>query len=145
VPTFIIGLSSALAIDGTAIAMAARAAKTQEIFFIHLSRRSRKPRATRMVKIVPASGTKRALRFCNGDGEPMKPRFCTSSVGVSDAVESAWRTYAMLYDKPAERDKLVLEAYIHKLVINGERNQDQLTVKALLYLKKREGKVISDL
>jgi len=31
------------------------------------------------------------------------------------------------------------EAYIRKLVINGERNQDQLTVKALLYLKKREG------
>jgi len=74
----------------------------------------------------------------------MKPRFCTSPVGVSDAVESAWRTYAMLYDKPAERAKLALEAYIHKLVIHGERNQDQLTVKALLYLKKREGKLSAD-
>ena len=79
-----------------------------------------------------------------GDGEPMKPRFCTSPVGVSDAVESAWRTYAMLYDKPAERDRRRVEAYIRKLVINGERNQDQLTVKALLYLKKREGKLIAD-
>jgi hypothetical protein len=74
----------------------------------------------------------------------MKPRFCTSPVGVSDAVDSAWRTYAMLYDKPAERDKLALEAYIHKLVINGERNQDQLTVKALLYLKKRERKLTAN-
>ncbi len=74
----------------------------------------------------------------------MKPRFCTSPVGVSDVVESAWRTYAMPCDRPAEREKLVLEAYIHKLVINGERNQDQLTVKALLYLKKREGKAIAD-
>jgi|HubBroStandDraft_6_1064221.scaffolds.fasta_scaffold899051_2 hypothetical protein len=74
----------------------------------------------------------------------MKPRFCTSPVGVSDAVESAWRTYAMLYDEPAERDKHMVEAYIRKLVINGERNQDQLTVKALLYLKKREGKLIAD-
>ncbi|THD56431.1 MAG: hypothetical protein E8A46_03680 [Bradyrhizobium sp.] len=74
----------------------------------------------------------------------MKPRFCTSPVGVSDAIESAWRTYAMLHDKPAERNKLALEAYIHKLVIHGERNQDQLTVKALLYLKKREGKLTAD-
>jgi hypothetical protein len=70
----------------------------------------------------------------------MKPRFCLSPVGVSDAVNSAWRTYATLYDPPGEATKLALEAYIHRLVIKGERNQDQLTVKALIYLKKREEK-----
>lgn len=67
----------------------------------------------------------------------MKPRFCVSPVGVSDAVNSAWRTYSALYDPPREAAKLALEAYIHRLIIKGERNQDQLTVKALIYLKKR--------
>jgi hypothetical protein len=47
----------------------------------------------------------------------------------------------MLYDRPDGPTKLALEAYIRGLIIRGERNQDQLTVKALLYLKKREGKV----
>jgi hypothetical protein len=70
----------------------------------------------------------------------MKPRFCTSPIGASDAVESAWRTYSMLYDRPDEPAKPELEAYVRGLIIKGERNQDQLTVKALLYLKKREGK-----
>ncbi len=74
----------------------------------------------------------------------MKPRFCTSPVGVSDAVESAWRTYSMLYERPDESTKLALEAYVGGLVIKGERNQDQLTVKALLYLKKRAAKVSLD-
>ena len=74
----------------------------------------------------------------------MKPRFCTSPVGVSDAVESAWRTYSMLYEQPDEPAKLALEAYVGGLVIKGERNQDQLTVKALLYLKKRAAKVSLD-
>jgi len=32
----------------------------------------------------------------------MKPRFFTSPIGVSDAVESAWRTYSMLHDRPDE-------------------------------------------
>jgi hypothetical protein len=81
------------------------------------------------------------LRLYQGGGEPMKPRFCTSPVGVTDAVETAWRTYAMLYDRPDGPTKLALEAYVRGLIIKGERNQDQLTVKALLYLKKREGKV----
>lgn len=70
----------------------------------------------------------------------MKPRFCVSSVAVSVAVDSAWSTYSMLYDTPGKTDKIALEAYIHRLVIKGERNQDQLTVKALIYLKKREEK-----
>lgn len=70
----------------------------------------------------------------------MKPRFYTSVVGVSDAVNSAWRTYATLYDVPDETVRPALEAYIHRLVIHGERNQDQLTVKALIYLQKREAK-----
>jgi hypothetical protein len=74
----------------------------------------------------------------------MKPRFCTSPVGVTDAVETAWRTYSMLYDRPDAPTKLALEAYVRTLIIKGERNQDQLTVKALLYLKKREGKVSLD-
>jgi hypothetical protein len=74
----------------------------------------------------------------------MKPRFCTSPVGVTDAVETAWRTYSMLYDRPGAPTKLALEAYVRTLIIKGERNQDQLTVKALLYLKKREGKVSLD-
>jgi hypothetical protein len=69
----------------------------------------------------------------------MKPRFCTSPIGVSDAVESARRTYSMLYDRPDQPAKLELEAYVRGLIIKGERNQNQLTVKALLYLKKREG------
>lgn len=70
----------------------------------------------------------------------MKPRFCISPVGVSDAVNSAWRTYSTLYDAPDEAARIALEAYVHKLIIQGERNQGQLTVKALLYLRKREGK-----
>jgi hypothetical protein len=70
----------------------------------------------------------------------MKPRFCTSPLGASDAVERAWRTYSMLYDKPDQPAKLELEAYVRGLIIKGERNQNQLTVKALLYLKKRTGK-----
>ena len=71
----------------------------------------------------------------------MKPRFCTSPVGVSDAVASAWRTYSMLYERPDEPARFALEAYVRGLIIKGERNQAQLTVKALLYLKKHAGKV----
>ena len=71
----------------------------------------------------------------------MKPRFCISPIGVSDAVANAWRTYAMLYDEPRETDRGMLRAYVHALVIKGERNQDQLTVKALIYLKKQEHKI----
>lgn len=74
----------------------------------------------------------------------MKPRFCTTPVGVSGAVENAWRTYSMIHDKPGEQARLALERYIQRLVIKGERNQDQLTVKALIYLKKREGKASPD-
>jgi hypothetical protein len=70
----------------------------------------------------------------------MKPRFCVSPVGVSDAVATAWRTFAMLYDEPRETDRDALRAYVHKLVIKGERSQDQLTVKALIYLRKHERK-----
>jgi hypothetical protein len=70
----------------------------------------------------------------------MKPRFCLSRVGVSGAVNSAWRTYSTLYETPGPAARLALEAYIHKLVIQGERNQDRLTLKALIYLQKREGK-----
>jgi hypothetical protein len=70
----------------------------------------------------------------------MKPRFCVSPVGASDAVNRAWRTYATFHDSPDETTRLALEAYIHRLVIKGERNQDQLTVKALIYLKRRERK-----
>jgi len=71
----------------------------------------------------------------------MPPRFCVSPVGASDAVASAWRTYTMLYgDEPREMDRGMLRAYVHRLVIKGERNQDQLTVKALIYLKKQEHK-----
>lgn len=69
----------------------------------------------------------------------MPPRFCVSPIGASDAVASAWRTYKMLYDdEPRETDRSMLRAYVHKLVIKDERNQDQLTVKALIYLKKQE-------
>ncbi len=70
----------------------------------------------------------------------MKPRFCTSPVGVSDAVNSACRTYSTLYDAPDETAKLALEAYLNRLLIQGERNQHQLMVKALIYLQKRAGK-----
>jgi len=70
----------------------------------------------------------------------MKPRFWTSPVGVSDAINSAWRIYLTLYDAPGQTTRLALEAYIHRLVIHGERNQAQLTVKALIYLQKREAK-----
>ena len=42
----------------------------------------------------------------------MKPRFCTSPLGVSDAIEAAWRTYSMIYDKPDEQVRLALETYI---------------------------------
>jgi hypothetical protein len=70
----------------------------------------------------------------------MKPRFCISPIGVSGAANRAWRTYSTLYDTPDEAAKLALEAYLHRLVIRGERNQDQLTLKALIYLKKRAGK-----
>jgi tRNA pseudouridine-54 N-methylase len=73
----------------------------------------------------------------------MKPRFCTSPLEVSDAVERAWRTYAMLYGRPAEPMRLALQTYINRLVNSGERNQDQLIVKALIYLKKHEGKSAS--
>jgi hypothetical protein len=74
----------------------------------------------------------------------MKPRFCTTPVEVPDAVERAWRTYSMLYERPGEPARRALESYIHRLVIKGERSQDQLTVKALIYLKKREGKLSFD-
>lgn len=47
----------------------------------------------------------------------------------------------MLYDKPRQTDKLALKGYVHRMVIKGERNQDQLMVKALLYLPKREQKI----
>jgi hypothetical protein len=59
---------------------------------------------------------------------------------VSDAVESAWRAYSMLYDRPDKPARLELEAYVRGLIIKGERNEDQLTVKGLLYLRKRERK-----
>jgi hypothetical protein len=70
----------------------------------------------------------------------MKPRFCTSPLAVSDAIEAAWRTYSMIYDKPDERARLALETYINRLVANGERNQDQLTLKAIIFLKKHESR-----
>jgi hypothetical protein len=50
----------------------------------------------------------------------------------------------MIYDKPGEPARQALEGYIQRLVIKGERNQDQLAVKALIYLKKREGKASLD-
>jgi hypothetical protein len=46
----------------------------------------------------------------------------------------------MIYDKPDERVRLALETYIHRLVADGERNQDQLTLKAIVFLKKHEGR-----
>ena len=70
----------------------------------------------------------------------MKPRFFTDPVGVSDAIETACRTYSMIYDKPGEEARLEVESYVHRLVASGERNQDQLTLKAIIYLKKREGR-----
>jgi len=51
----------------------------------------------------------------------MKPRFCTSPLGVSDDIEAAWGTYSMIYDKPDEQARLALETYINRLVANGER------------------------
>ena len=68
----------------------------------------------------------------------MKPRFCVSSVGVSDAVDSAWRNYLMLYEKPRQTDKLALKGYVHRLVVTGARNQHQLIGEAFLNLKRRE-------
>ena len=71
----------------------------------------------------------------------MKPRFFTSPLGVSDAIETACRTYSMIYDTPNEQAKLAVESYIHRLVAKGERNPDQLTLKAIIYLKKHEDRV----
>ena len=68
----------------------------------------------------------------------MKPRFFSSPLGVTDAIESACHTYSMIYDKPDEQVRLALESYIHRLVANGERNQDQLTLKAIIFLKEHE-------
>ena len=68
----------------------------------------------------------------------MKPRFSFSPVVVSGAVSSAWRTYSMLYGEPCETDRGMLRTYLYKLVIKGERNQDQLTVKAIIFLKRQE-------
>ena len=70
----------------------------------------------------------------------MKPRFFTNPVEVTDAIETACRTYSMIYDKPGEQARLAVESYVHRLVAKGERNQDQLTLKAIIYLKKREGR-----
>ena len=70
----------------------------------------------------------------------MKPRFFTNPVEVTDAIETACRTYSMIYDKPGEEARLAVESYVHRLVASGERNQDQLTLKAIIYLKKREGR-----
>ena len=66
----------------------------------------------------------------------MKPRFCTSAVGVRSAVSQALGTYTMLYDKPSDQDRHAVEKYVQKLVIRGERDQDQLVVKAVIFLKK---------
>ena len=74
----------------------------------------------------------------------MKPLFCTSPIGVSDAVENAWRTCSLLYDRPDEPAKLECEAYVRGLIIKGNATRNQLTVKALLYFKKRGGKVSLD-
>jgi hypothetical protein len=84
-------------------------------------------------------------QFCvNGfvpkTGERMKPRFFTSPLGVTDAIESACQTYSMIHNKPDERVRLALESYIHRLVASGERNQDQLTLKAIIFLKKHESR-----
>jgi hypothetical protein len=62
----------------------------------------------------------------------MKPRFFASPLSVTDAIESACHTYSMIYDKPDEWVRLGLESYIHRPVANGERNQDQLTLKAII-------------
>jgi hypothetical protein len=78
--------------------------------------------------------------FVPGTGERMKPRFFSSPLGVTDAIESACHTYSMIYDKPDEQVRLALESYIHRLVANGERNQDQLTLKSIVFLKKHEGR-----
>ena len=45
----------------------------------------------------------------------------------------------MIYDKPGEQARLAVESYVHRLVAKGGRNQDQLTLKAIIYLKKHEG------
>jgi hypothetical protein len=57
--------------------------------------------------------------FCREDGETMKPRFCVSPIGVSDAVATAWQTFVMLYNEPRETDRDMLRAYVHKLVIKS--------------------------
>jgi hypothetical protein len=72
----------------------------------------------------------------------MRARFCRLPIGVSAAVDTAWRTYSSLYDTPSETKKMALQAYVNKLVIKGERNQDQLTVKAFQYLRKRQEKIV---
>jgi hypothetical protein len=82
--------------------------------------------------------------FVTETGEPMKPRFFTNPVGVSDAIETACRTYSMIYDKPGEAARLAVESYVHRLVAKGERNQDQLTLKAIIYLKKHGGRASLD-
>jgi hypothetical protein len=66
----------------------------------------------------------------------MKPRFCTSALGVKSAVNQAVGTYTMLYDKPSDRRRYAVEQYVQKLVIRGERDQSQLVVKAVIFLKK---------
>ena len=42
----------------------------------------------------------------------MKPRFCLSPLGVSDAVNSAWRTYTRLYDAPDETEQRALRIMV---------------------------------
>jgi hypothetical protein len=69
------------------------------------------------------------------NGVSMRARFCRLP------VDTAWRTYSSLYDTPSETKKMALQAYVNKLVIKGERNPDQLTVKAFQYLKKRQEKM----
>ena len=69
----------------------------------------------------------------------MKPRFCTSALGVKSAVSQALGTYSMLYDKPSDRHRYAVEQYVQKLVIRGERDQNQLVVKAVIFLKKHGG------
>ena len=46
----------------------------------------------------------------------------------------------MIFDKPGEEARVAVESYVHRLVASGERNQDRLTLKAIIYLKKREGR-----
>lgn len=82
--------------------------------------------------------------FVTETGEPMKPRFCINPAGVFDDIETACRTYSMSYDKPGEAARLAVESYVHRLVAKGERNQDQLTLKAIIYLKKHVGSASLD-